>query len=197
MQYLFGKKEQKYAEMPPKITITPPKEISVAVCESVTAGALINLICSEPGASQYFRGGIVPYNTQSKAKLLNVADKTIEETDHANPFITWYMAIAAINKFDARIGLATTGYSLPTKREEDPETGFCALDITTPKACICLYDALEDIKIIRHFEIPIDPDLQKKVQRATVQTRIAIAAHHMYEDYTKQLSKLQASKSLI
>jgi PncC family amidohydrolase len=169
--------------------VLKPDDITVSIAESVTAGALANSICSEPGASKYFKGAIVPYTIASKQELLGIDVKYAESNNHANPFTTLEMAKAAVKMFKSRIGISTTGYSLPYKREENNELNQCALDITKPYAYICLYDSLLDKEIIIKEEFDYDIKQSASLQRATVQAKVAIKATQLYKDYVEKIKK--------
>jgi PncC family amidohydrolase len=168
------------------------KEFTVAVAESVTAGALTNTLCSEPGASKFFKGGVTAYSIQSKKDILGIDIVYSEKHNFANPFTTSEMAKSVCSMFDARIGMATTGYSLPTSRTADDERGICALDVTNPYAYICLYDSRTNHEIIKKINFTYDKKSSDTMQRASVQTRVALEAHKMYMLYKQ---KVQASES--
>src|SRR6478672_6969950 len=52
---------------------------TIATAESCTGGKIAQLITSVAGASNYFKGGIVSYATETKVNLLNVKQQTIEK----------------------------------------------------------------------------------------------------------------------
>ena len=165
-----------------------PRDISfllpVAVAESVTAGAVSNTLCSEPGSSNFFLGGIIAYNMITQEKLLGVDAKYAEENNFANPFTTFTMAKNVTEMFQSRIGLSTTGFSLPLFREANLEKGMCEIDIKIPYAYICLYDALCDTHKI--FKVTNDDYLEygnQKMQRAQMQAKIALQTKKIFEDY--------------
>lgn len=166
---------------------------TVSVAESVTAGALANTLCAEPGASTYFKGGIVAYSIASKKEILGIDIVYAEKNNFANPFTTLEMAKAVVKLYNSRIGISTTGYSLPTSRPENKELGQCALDIKNPYAYICLYDSLMDEEIIKKVEFNYDEKSSTLIQRATVQAKVALEGKNMYVEYTKKMSNLEGS----
>jgi len=171
-------------------------EFTVAVAESVTAGALANTLCSEPGASKFFKGGVVAYSIASKKEILGVDIKYAEKNNFANAFTTSEMARSVVKMFKARIGLSTTGYSLPMHREENKELGLCELNVEHPYAYICLYDAKTEQEIVKEIKFTYDPMTNQRMQRASVQTKIALECKRMYNDYKKKLTpKKEKSKS--
>ena len=158
-------------------------DITIAVAESVTAGALANTLCSEPGASAFFKGGVVAYSINSKKEILGVNIEYAERNNFANPVTTSEMARSVVKMFKARFGMATTGYSLPITRPENKETGECALDIKKPYAYICLYDSALDIEYITREEFEYNINENPTIQKASVQARVALKAKQMYENY--------------
>ena len=55
------------------------KDLSISVAESCTGGMLAAAITSIPGASRFFKGGIIAYSNEAKEHLLHVPVETIEE----------------------------------------------------------------------------------------------------------------------
>lgn len=162
--------------------------LPVSIAESVTAGALSNTLCSEPGSSMFFLGGIVAYNMQTQEKLLNVNVEYAELNNFANPFTTLTMAKNVTQIFNSRIGLSTTGFSLPTYREANPEQGKCEIDVKTPYAYVCLYDAKYDLhKIYKIVNDDYRPDDCKKIQRAKMQAKVALKGKIIFDEYCKKI----------
>lgn len=173
-----------------KITSHDTKDITISVAESVTAGAVCNSLCAEPGASSYFKGGITAYSIASKKEILGIDTKYAELNNFANPFTTVEMAKAVAKMFKSRFGIATTGYSLPHYRPENKEKGECELKIDTPYAYICLYDSYTGEEITIREEYQYDTTGSKAIQRANIQAKIAILATKMYKDRTEQILKI-------
>ncbi len=162
-------------------------DVSVSVAESVTAGAVCNSLCAEPGASSYFKGGIVAYSIASKKEILGIDTDYAEKNNFANPFTTVEMAKAIVKKFKSRFGIATTGYSLPYSRPENKEKGEEALNIETPYAYICIYDSATNSELTIRKDFPFDPAISKIQQRATMQAKVAIEATNMYKDVVSKI----------
>lgn len=165
-----------------------PEDMSVAVAESVTAGALCNSLCAEPGASSYFKGGITAYSIASKKEILGIDTTYAEQHNFANPFTTAEMAKAAAKMFKSRFGISTTGYSLPYQRPENKEKNECALDVQVPYAYICLYDALTGEELVVQEYYPYDVSVSKSFQRASAQAKFAIRATELYKNKVRTLS---------
>lgn len=156
--------------------------LTVSVAESVTAGALSNTICSEPGSSSFFLGGIVAYNMKTQKELLNVDEVFAEKNGFANPFTTFTMAKNVTSIFQSRIGLSTTGFSLPMYREKNEKQ--CELKIDVPYAYVCLYDSKIDYhKIHKIVNNDYNELNNQKLQRAQMQSKVALKCKKIYEDY--------------
>jgi PncC family amidohydrolase len=162
-------------------------KFTVAVAESVTAGALSNCLCAEPGASNYFKGGIVAYSINSKKELLSIDTKYSESINYANPFTTSEMAKSIVKKFNSRIGLSTTGYSLPTYRPANKENNECELNINHPYAYICLYDSYNKYEIIKKIDFIYDKSIPDIIQRANVQTKVSLDCKKLYLEYIEKI----------
>ena len=55
------------------------KNLSLCTAESFTSGKIAAAITSIPGASEYFKGGVVAYAEEIKQNILGVDPKTLEE----------------------------------------------------------------------------------------------------------------------
>lgn len=167
----------------------PQEEISSSVTvgcvETITAGALSNALCSKPGASRTFMGGIIAYSVPSKKTMLDIDTQYSESHEFANNFTTSEMVRSAAVKIPARIILGTTGFSLPYVSE--------TMQIDTPYAIIALYDKLADYEIMHRVELPYDAGRDAAEQRAENQVRTAYAAIELFGTYTAGLQKRAAS----
>ena len=52
---------------------------TLATAESCTGGRIAEAIIAVPGASNYFKGGIISYTNEVKVQMLNVDPKVLEE----------------------------------------------------------------------------------------------------------------------
>lgn len=176
----------------PKVESVP---FTVSVAESVTAGALANVLCAEPGASKHFIGGIVAYSIASKKDILKVDVTYAEKNNFANPFTTLEMAKAVAAMLKSRIGIATTGYSLPKK--QDATDTVCELDVTIPYAYICLYDShlQKDVTIKVTYD-KYSADTNQAVQKASAQALFSLEALKLFNNYKADIEKKNDTKDI-
>lgn len=88
------------------------KGLRLAVAESMTAGALSDLITSVSGASRYFLGGIVCYAPDLKA-FVGVTADTIERFGIYSKEVAAGLAMGALNRFRADVAVGVTGLAEP------------------------------------------------------------------------------------
>lgn len=97
---------------------------SLAVAESCTGGLLGAAIVAVPGASAFFRGGVIAYTLDAKVQLLGVDRDHAASVDCVSPRVAREMARGARALFDADVGVSTTGFAAPG----GGQIAFCAVD---------------------------------------------------------------------
>lgn len=90
---------------------------TLATMESATGGLLTSVLTDVPGASAYFKGGMVTYQTQTKIDA-GVDPAVIEEFGVVSAETAGAMAKAARARFATDFGIGVTGVAGP-----DPEDG--------------------------------------------------------------------------
>ena len=104
---------------------------TLAVAESCTGGKIANRFTQIPGASAYFRGGIVAYATEVKVNLLGVSQSLIDAYSVVSAPVAEAMAVAARQRFGATIGVSTTGNAGPSKGDSEAELGTVFIAVAT------------------------------------------------------------------
>ncbi len=88
---------------------------TLAVAESLTGGMIGARLTAIPGASDWFRGGVVSYASEVKWKVLGVTEGPVVTGSAAVE-----MAGGARRLLGADVGLAVTGVAGPTEQEGQP-----------------------------------------------------------------------------
>ncbi|QZK90845.1 CinA family nicotinamide mononucleotide deamidase-related protein [Flavobacterium sp. CHNK8] len=109
---------------------------TIATAESCTGGKIAQVLTAVAGASKYFKGGVVTYDTQAKIDVLGVLKQDIEIHSVVSKEVVSAMAasVKAIMKTDYAI--ATTGNAGPLKGDSDVEIGTVFIAIATPSEII-------------------------------------------------------------
>lgn len=99
------------------------KGLTLSVAESCTGGYLTHLITSIPGSSAYFLGAMVPYAYEIKMRQLGVKPETLEKYGAVSEPTIIEMANIVRAKFNASIGVATSGIAGPGGATPDKPVG--------------------------------------------------------------------------
>lgn len=87
--------------------------VTIGTAESCTGGGVAQAIVATPGASEYFKGGIVSYCNEIKERLLNVSHQTLEEQTAVSEDVARQMVIGACNALEVDFAVALTGLAGP------------------------------------------------------------------------------------
>jgi PncC family amidohydrolase len=87
---------------------------TLCTAESCTGGAIAAKLTRNPGASQYFVGGIVAYSNKLKEKLLQVDPQHLTELGAVDEETVRQMAENAMRMMETDFAIATSGIAGPT-----------------------------------------------------------------------------------
>jgi nicotinamide-nucleotide amidase len=125
-EYVYGMDDESLAEVVGRELRA--RGLSLATMESLTGGLLASQLTDVSGSSDYYRGTIVAYSAEAKARH-GVDARLIAERGTVDKDVARGMATAARRAFDADVGLATTGVAGPGELEgKPPGTIIVALD---------------------------------------------------------------------
>ena len=105
---------------------------TLAVAESCSGGKISAQFTQNPGASKFFKGGVIAYNTSIKEKMLGIDSSVIEKHSVVSEEVAELMAIGVKNIFNSDYAIATTGNAGPLKGESDADIGTVFIAIATP-----------------------------------------------------------------
>ncbi|MDQ4134331.1 MAG: competence/damage-inducible protein A [Actinomycetota bacterium] len=91
------------------------RELTLGVAESLTGGLVGARLAETEGASAWFRGSIVAYDSKIKYDLLDVPEGPVVCAEAAEA-----MARGACKALRADVGLGVTGVAGPTRQEDQP-----------------------------------------------------------------------------
>ena len=108
------------------------KNATLATAESCTGGKIAQVITSVPGASNYFKGSVVSYATETKISLLGISSELIKEYSVVSFEVAKEMALAVKRIMNTDYAIATTGNAGPSKGDGNSEIGTVFIAIVTP-----------------------------------------------------------------
>lgn len=86
---------------------------TLGTAESCTGGRIAEAIISVPGASQYFKGGVVSYTNEVKENLLHVSAQVLAEQTAVCEEVAREMVIGACDALNCDYAISATGVSGP------------------------------------------------------------------------------------
>ena len=110
--------------------------LTLSTAESCTGGKIAQMITSVPGSSNYFKGSVVSYATETKISMLGISPELIKERSVISFEVAKEMALAIKNRMNTDYAIATTGNAGPSKGEGNSEIGTVFIAIATPNDLI-------------------------------------------------------------
>lgn len=106
---------------------------TLAIAESCTGGQMVERFTSHSGASQYLKGSLVAYATQSKIDILGVDAAIVKEHSVVSAQVAEQMALNVKKLYKSDIGISTTGNAGPSKGDSDADVGTVYIGVATDK----------------------------------------------------------------
>ena len=108
------------------------KKLSISTAESCTGGKIAQLITSVAGSSQYFKGSIVAYSSETKVDVLGIPKSYIDKNSVISANVARQMAINIKKIMKTDYAIATNGNAGPTKGDENVDLGVVFIALATP-----------------------------------------------------------------
>ena len=108
--------------------ILSENNLTLSIAESCSAGGISSEICSVPGSSSYFMGGVIAYSNKSKRRDLNVEDISIKKFTEVSSEVAVQMSEGIKERFSTDFSLSTTGYAGPNGKD----VGKVYISVSTP-----------------------------------------------------------------
>jgi nicotinamide-nucleotide amidase len=87
--------------------------LTLGTAESCTGGRIAEAIIATPGASAYFKGGIVSYVNEIKERLLGVSHQVLEEQTAVCEEVARQMVSGACRTLNVDFAISATGLAGP------------------------------------------------------------------------------------
>ena len=110
--------------------------LTLATAESCTGGAIASRFTAMPGASAYFRCGVVSYSNEAKAEVLGVDPEVIRRFGAVSEEVARQMAEGARRIAGADFAVSTTGIAGPTGGSAEKPVGTVWMAVATPAGTV-------------------------------------------------------------
>ncbi|MCR4808759.1 MAG: CinA family protein [Prevotella sp.] len=107
------------------------REKTVSTAESCTGGRIAEAIIAVPGASKYFKGGIICYVNEVKENLLGVSHDVLEEKTAVCEEVAIAMVKGACKTLNTDYAVAATGIAGPGGGTKEIPVGTIWLAVGT------------------------------------------------------------------
>lgn len=97
--------------------------LTFATAESCTGGLISKLVTDAPGASAYFRGGVVAYDNSVKTELLDVDPELIQRDGAVSESVAMAMAANVRQRLGTDLALSVTGIAGPDGGSQSKPVG--------------------------------------------------------------------------
>ena len=110
------------------ISTLKKNKLTIATAESCSGGYLSYLLTKTPGSSRVFKGGIVVYSLEAKAKFFKIPSSTLKKTEGVSKKIALLLAKRTRKLFRTNLGISIVGFAGPkTKKGVKVGTVFMGL----------------------------------------------------------------------
>ena len=119
---VFGVEDEELHDAVAKLLIA--KRLTIATAESITGGLVADRLVTVPGASAWFRGGIVSYANEVKRDLLGVPQQLLEAKGAVSPEVVEAMAVGCRERLRSDVAVSTVGVAGPGDLGPDLPAGL-------------------------------------------------------------------------
>ena len=107
-------------------------EKTVSTAESCTGGRIAEAVIAVPGASKYFKGGIISYVDEVKQSLLGVSAELLAEKTAVCEEVARQMVVGACKTLNTDYAISATGIAGPGGGTKEHPVGTIWLACGTP-----------------------------------------------------------------
>lgn len=140
-KYIYG--YENYGEETPSLEkivsqLLKERNETISLAESCTGGYISSLFTAIPGASNVFKGSIVPYTNEAKHSLLQVDDTIFNTVGEVSKECVEQLAKNVLKKFNSDYSIAISGIAGPSGGSIEKPVGTIWVAVANKEKCVCL-----------------------------------------------------------
>ena len=108
--------------------------LTISTAESCTGGKIAATLTAVSGASNYFKGSVVSYATETKINVLGIDNEVVKKYGVVSAEVASEMVKSVQKIMTSDYAIATTGNAGPTKGDAQADLGIVYIAIATPNA---------------------------------------------------------------
>ncbi len=108
--------------------------LTISTAESCTGGKIAATLTAVSGASNYFKGSVVSYATETKINVLGIDNEVVKKYGVVSAEVASEMVKSVQKIMTSDYAIATTGNAGPTKGDAQADLGIVYVAIATPNS---------------------------------------------------------------
>ncbi len=108
------------------------RKLKLALAESCSGGLLSDLITDIPGSSDFYRGGLIPYNSELKTDLPGITKEFLNREGEVSAATAQAMAEGVKELFNADVAIGITGVAGPESDSAGNPVGLVYIAVSAP-----------------------------------------------------------------
>lgn len=128
-QYVYGENDESIFNTVGKLL--KAKNLTLGTIESCTGGHIAHSFVAIPGASSFFKGGLITYSNELKSSLADVSEESLKEFGAVSEEVAKEMAVGGRKRLHVDYSIAVTGIAGPDGGTKEKPVGTVWIAVAT------------------------------------------------------------------